>query len=130
MGFKIIQFNGELYFHFTQKSCGFQFSEEPIIVAMTKSVNKIKEVVKLNKPSFNEKYKVWVVRMKTKSGWKAIWRKQKDDSIKIYDHLLKKVVKEEVKVKNDDLPKEVPNSEDNLEMVTKPSNLLTKFLGK
>ena len=35
--------------------------------------------------------------MKTKSGWKAIWRKQKDESLQIYDLLLKKVVKEEIK---------------------------------
>jgi hypothetical protein len=70
---------------------------KPTIVAMTKSVNKIKEVVKLNKPKFNEKYKVWVVRMKTKSGWKAVWRKQKDDALLIYDLLLKKVIKEVIK---------------------------------
>ena len=97
---------------------------------MTKSVNKIKEVVKLNKPKFNEKYKVWVVRAKTKSGWRAIWRKQKDDAIKIYDHLLVRVIKEEVKTKVDDLPKEVPVSDENMEMITKPKNLLKSFLGK
>jgi hypothetical protein len=35
--------------------------------------------------------------MKTKSGWKAVWRKQKDDALQIYDLLLKKVIKEEIK---------------------------------
>ena len=60
---------------------------------MTKTVTKIKEVVKLNKPMFNEKFKVWVVRMKTNSGWKAVWRKQKEESQKVFDHLSKKVVK-------------------------------------
>ena len=66
---------------------------------MTKTVTKIKEVIKINKPIFNEKYKVWVVRMKLKSGWKAIWRKDKIESQKIYDHLITKIVKvEEPKV--------------------------------
>jgi len=63
---------------------------------MTKNVKKIQEVVKLNKPKFNEKYKVWVVRMKTKTGWKAIWRKSKESSQEVYDYLIPKIVKDEV----------------------------------
>ena len=72
---------------------------------MTKTVSKIKEVIKINKPIFNEKYKVWVVRMKLKSGWKAIWRKDKNESQKIYDHLITKIVKvEEPKVEKSSTP--------------------------
>jgi hypothetical protein len=76
---------------------------------MTTSINKIKDIVRLNKPIFNEKYKVWVVRMKTKNGWKAVWRKDKDDSGKVYDLLIKRVLKE--KLDDDKTPPEnLPDS--------------------
>ena len=58
-------------FQFVKKvgeNSGFNEFWMPIIKAMTKTVSKIKEVIKINKPIFNEKYKVWVVRMKLKSG--------------------------------------------------------------
>ena len=101
---------------------------------MTKTVKKIKEVVKLNKPMFNEKYKVWVVRMKTNSGWKAVWRKQKEESQKVYDHLISKIVKTEKKdtIENKQINEgaeksdivEQPNKE------VQPSNTLKKFFTK
>lgn len=76
---------------------------------MTTSINRIKDIVRLNKPIFNEKYKVWVVRMKTKNGWKAVWRKDKDDSGKVYDLLIKRVLKE--KLDDDKTPPEnLPDS--------------------
>ena len=95
-------------FQFVKKvgeNSGFNEFWMPIIKAMTKTVSKIKEVIKINKPIFNEKYKVWVVRMKLKSGWKAIWRKDKNQSQKIYDHLITKIVKvEEPKVEKSSTP--------------------------
>lgn len=98
---------------------------------MTKSVNKIKDIVRLNKPNFNEKYKVWVVRMKTKNGWKAVWRKEKDDSVKVYDLLLKKVLKDdlnEVKLP----PKNLPDSMkiDKKENIKKSPNISKTIVGK
>jgi len=61
---------------------------------MNKSVSKIKEILKLNTPIFNKKYNVWVVRMKLKTGWKAVWRKQKDDANEVYEYLTKKIITE------------------------------------
>lgn len=58
---------------------------------MHKSVAKIKDVKKVNKPNYNEKYKVWVVRCKTSVSWKAIWRKTKEDAQSVYEYLLKKI---------------------------------------
>ena len=65
---------------------------------MTKNVKKIQEVVKLNKPKFNKKYKVWVVRMKTKTGWREVWRTSKKQSQEVYDYLIPKIMKEDDKV--------------------------------
>jgi len=102
---------------------------------MTKSVNKIKDIIRLNKPSFNEKYKVWVVRMKTKSGWKAVWRKEKDDSVKVYDLLLKKVLKEE-EIDVNTPPTNTPSSlssEEKVDVKQSPpviNSIVSKFLHK
>jgi len=62
---------------------------------MSKTISKIKEVLKINKPKWNEKYKVWVVRVRLRSGWKAVWRKQKEESMKVYEQLIQRLVKEE-----------------------------------
>jgi hypothetical protein len=59
------------------------------IGAMSSTINKIKSVSKLTQPKFNEKYNVWVVRVKTDIGWKAIWRKEKAKSIKIFEKMSK-----------------------------------------
>jgi len=73
---------------------------------MSSTIQKIKTVVKLTQPKFNEKYGVWVVRIKTSNGWKAIWRKEKDKSIKIYEKMNKihqktlKEMEEKEKVEN------------------------------
>ena len=56
---------------------------------MTITINKIKTVFKFSQPKFNEKYNVWVVRVKTDKGWKAIRRKDKDQSIKIFERMSK-----------------------------------------
>lgn len=58
---------------------------------MHKSLTKIKDILKVNKPNWNEKYKVWVVRLKTKNSWKAVWRKSKEDAHTAYEFLVKKV---------------------------------------
>lgn len=64
---------------------------------MTKSVNKIKDIITLNEPTHNKKYNVWVVRTKTKTGWKAVWRKNKDDANDVYEILQKRIVKSDEK---------------------------------
>ena len=56
---------------------------------MSSTINKIKTVLKFTQPKFNEKYNVWVVRVKTDKGWKAIWRKDKAQSIKIFEKMSK-----------------------------------------
>ena len=98
---------------------------------MTKSVNKIKDIVRLNKPNFNEKYKVWVVRMKTKNGWKAVWRKEKDDSVKVYDLLLKKVLKEDLDVGKTS-PKNLPDSMkvEKVDSIKKSPQISNSIVGK
>ena len=65
---------------------------------MTKSVNKIKDIIRLNEPSHNKKYNVWVVRTKTKTGWKAVWRKNRDDANDVYELLQKRIVKVDEKI--------------------------------
>ena len=92
---------------------------------MTKTVKKIKEVIKLNKPMFNEKYKVWVVRMKTNSGWKAVWRKQKEESQKVFDHLSTKIIKNDnpkVKIEDATVFTEALKRVDSTDDKTKPTN--------
>ena len=56
---------------------------------MSSTIQKIKTVFKFTQPKFNEKHNVWVVRVKTDKGWKAIWRKDKDQSIKIFEKMSK-----------------------------------------
>ena len=56
---------------------------------MTITINKIKTVFKFTQLKFNEKYNVWVVRVKTDKGWKVIRRKDKDQSIKIFERMSK-----------------------------------------
>ena len=56
---------------------------------MTITINKIKTVFKFTQPKFNEKYNVWVVRVKTDKVWKVIRRKDKDQSIKIFEKMSK-----------------------------------------
>ena len=56
---------------------------------MSSTTNKIKTVLKFTQPKFNEKYNVWVVRVKTDKGWKVIRRKDKDQSIKIFEKMSK-----------------------------------------
>ena len=102
---------------------------------MTKSVNKIKDIVRLNKPIFNEKYKVWVVRMKTKNGWKAVWRKQKDDANEVYEYLTKKIVSEvdDKKVNGKiEILEEQKKIENNTRETPKPvkENVLMKMFSK
>ena len=72
---------------------------------MTKSVNKIKDIIRLNEPTHNKKYNVWVVRTKTKTGWKAVWRKNRDDANDVYELLQKRIV--EVGDKKDVKPPKV-----------------------
>ena len=56
---------------------------------MSSTIQRIKKVTKLTQPKFNQKYGVWIVRVKTDNGWKAIWRKEKDKSIKIFEKMSK-----------------------------------------
>ena len=92
---------------------------------MNKSVTKIKDVVKINKPIFNEKYKVWVVRLKTKTSWKAIWRKSKDDSTEVYEYLFKKVgVSSTEESENLNVPKVVDEQK---MTTTKPKTIFRMF---
>ena len=116
---------------------------------MSSTINKIKSVSKLTQPKFNEKYGVWVVRVKTDIGWKAIWRKEKAKSIKIYERMSKiyektNLLNEEKKQSgesnslnewNDKMNKEeetarIPHNVDSFKNTeTKPSSLVGKLFG-
>ena len=94
---------------------------------MHKSISKIKDVVKVNKPTWNEKYKVWVVRLKTKTSWKAVWRKTKEDSYSAYEFLVKKV--------DEPIEKEIQNQTALTEETAEPiktvkQSMISKFFPK
>jgi hypothetical protein len=74
---------------------------------MNSTIQKIKKVTKLTQPKFNQKYNVWIVRVKTDNGWKAIWRKEKEKSIKIYERMSKLYEKTEKEI---EAPKQTDNS--------------------
>ena len=98
---------------------------------MSKTISKIKEVLKINKPKWNEKYKVWVVRVRLRSGWKAVWRKQKEESMKVYEQLIQRLVKEETNQKPTAVTFE-PNTDREVKEVTqtvKP-NVLSRIWSK
>jgi hypothetical protein len=116
---------------------------------MNSTIQKIKKVTKLTQPKFNQKYGVWIVRVKTDNGWKAIWRKEKDKSIKIYERMSKiheKTLKENGEVKivenpnslndwNDKMNREeetgrIPHNVDSLKNdVKKSSSIVGKIFG-
>ena len=73
---------------------------------MSSTIQKIKKVTKLTQPKFNQKYNVWIVRVKTDNGWKAIWRKEKEKSIKIYERMSKIYEKTEKEIET---PKQTDN---------------------
>ena len=102
---------------------------------MNKRVSKIKEILKLNTPIFNKKYNVWVVRMKLKTGWKAVWRKQKDDANEVYEYLTKKIIpEEEVEKVNSkvEIIEEQKKIQNNTKQTLKPvkENVLMKMFSK
>ena len=98
-------FTKKLYQNFTEKVVDWTGKSSLNYCAMSSIIQKIKTVTKLTQPKFNQKYGVWIVRVKTDKGWKAIWRKEKDKSIKIFERMSKlneKTLKE--------IEKENPNS--------------------
>ena len=102
---------------------------------MNKSVSKIKDVIKLNSPTFNKKYNVWVVRMKLKTGWKAVWRKQKDDANEVYEYLTKKIITEDVEKNVNsrvEIIEEQKTIQENTKETPKPikGNVLMRMLSK
>lgn len=46
------------------------------------------EIGQVNAPTFNKKYDVWVVRVKTNNSWKAVWRSGEEESRLVHERLM------------------------------------------